>query len=157
MESLRQYILSVICVALICGILSGIVPDGSKKNVFRLLCGIILAFTVLRPLTRLKIEDLTEFLTFDTYEASEAAAAGKAQAEKAMADIIKSRCESYILDKAAELHAAIQVEIRVSSGQPPLPVEATIRGTASPYARRQIESIIEKDLGIPKEDLQWIG
>ena len=57
-------------------------------------------------------------------------------ARDSMADIIKEETEAYILDKAADLHANLRVEVAV--GEDNLPAAVTISGEASPYARRQI-------------------
>ena len=157
MEGLRQYILSVVAAALVCSLVSCVMPQGKARQLLRLLCGAVLTTVVLGPLMGIDNIPLSDFLEQWEVDAAYYTDQGEQMTQDALAESIKGQTEAYILDKAAELHAAIQVEIRVSAGQPPLPVEATIRGTASPYARRQIESIIEKDLGIPKEDLQWIG
>ena len=59
------------------------------------------------------------------------------------------------MDKAADLHANLRVEVAV--GEDNLPVAVTISGEASPYARRQIQAMIANDLGISKENQKWIG
>ena len=88
-------------------------------------------------------------------DAEDAAAMGENLARDSMADIIKEETEAYILDKAADLHANLHVEVTV--GEDNLPVAVTISGEASPYARRQIQAIIANDLGIAKENQKWIG
>ena len=83
------------------------------------------------------------------------AAMGENLARDSMADIIKEETEAYILDKAADLHANLRVEVAV--GEDNLPAAVTISGEASPYARRQIQAMIANDLGISKENQKWIG
>lgn len=80
---------------------------------------------------------------------------GENLARDSMADIIKEETEAYILDKAADLHANLHVEVTV--GEDSLPMAVTLSGEASPYARRQIQAIIANDLGISKENQKWIG
>ena len=80
---------------------------------------------------------------------------GENLARDSMADIIKEETEAYILDKAADLHANLRVEVAV--GEDNLPAAFTISGEASPYARRQIQAMIANDLGISKENQKWIG
>ena len=72
-----------------------------------------------------------------------------------LAQIISEQTEAYILDKAADLHANLHVEVTV--GEDNLPTAVTLSGEASPYARRQIQAIIANDLGISKENQKWIG
>ena len=88
-------------------------------------------------------------------DAEDAAAMGENLARDSMADIIKEETEAYILDKAADLHANLHVEVIV--GEDNLPTAVTLSGEASPYARRQIQAIIANDLGISKENQKWIG
>ena len=88
-------------------------------------------------------------------DAEDAAAMGENLARDSMADIIKEETEAYILDKAADLHANLRVEVAV--GEDNLPAAVTISGEASPYARRQIQAMIANDLGISKENQKWIG
>lgn len=88
-------------------------------------------------------------------DAEDAAAMGENLARDSMADIIKEETEAYILDKAADLHANLRVEVTI--GEDNLPAAVTISGEASPYARRQIQAMIANDLGISKENQKWIG
>ena len=88
-------------------------------------------------------------------DAEDAAAMGENLARDSMADIIKEETEAYILDKAADLHANLRVEVAV--GEDNLPAAVTISGEASPYARRQIQAMIANDLGISKENQKLIG
>ena len=88
-------------------------------------------------------------------DAKDAAAMGEKLARDSMADIIKEETEAYILDKAADLHVNLHVEVTV--GEDNLPTAVTLSGEASPYARRQIQAIIANDLGIAKENQKWIG
>ena len=155
MEALRQYVLSVVTAALVCGIATELFPNGRGKQVIKLLGGLFLAYAVLSPVSR---GDFSEILDFPySYEEEAAAAAGVGEnlARESMADIIKAETEAYILDKAADLRAEVTVEVTVNEEN--VPSKVTITGEASPYARRQLQDAIESDLGIPKENQQWTG
>lgn len=155
MDGLREYAISIVAAALICSILSGVVPKGTAKELVRLLCGLFLAITVLRPLGRVDCNVLEEY-PFDFAQDAEAAAAvGEKMAEDAMQEIIKAETEAYILDKATALNAELSVEITVSEDR--IPVCAELCGELSPYARTRLEAILETDLGITKENQVWSG
>ena len=141
MEALRQYVISVVAAAMLCGIVVRLFPNGSGKQVGKLICGLFLAYTVLSPISRVDFSKLPDFSLRCMDDAEDAAAMG----EK----------EAYILDKAADLHANLRVEVAV--GEDNLPAAVTISGEASPYARRQIQAMIANDLGISKENQKWIG
>ena len=141
MEALRQYVISVVAAAMLCGIVVRLFPNGSGKQVGKLICGLFLAYTVLSPISRVDFSKLPDFSLRYMDDAEDAAAMGENLARDSMADIIKEETEAYILDKAADN----------------LPAAFTISGEASPYARRKIQAMIANDLGISKENQKWIG
>ena len=151
MEALRQYVISVVAAAMLCGIVVRLFPNGSGKQVGKLICGLFLAYTVLSPISRVDFSKLPDFSLRCMDDAEDAAAMGENLARDSMADIIKEETEAYILDKAADLHAEVTV------GEDSLPTAVTLSGEASPYARRQIQAMIANDLGISKENQKWIG
>lgn len=157
MEGLRQYVISVVTAALACGIVSGLTPKGTAKELVRLLCGVFLAFTAIRPITGLDFNALAEFSFPYAREAEQAAAMGENMARQSLADIIKEESEAYILDKAAALNTDLTVEITVSDDDAPVPVAAVLCGEVSPYARQQLETILQSELGIAKENQLWTG
>lgn len=158
MEGVRQYVISVVAAAILCGILKSILPGkDAMAGILRLITGIFLAFTVIKPLTRIELGDLP-VLSFDYLtEAQIASADGEKIAADAMADIIKQQAEAYILDKAQSLNLQLTVTVTVSDGALPAPVGVRLSGTVSPYAKSCLARIIEEDLGIAKENQIWTG
>ena len=155
MEALRQYVISVVAATMLCGIVVRLFPNGSGKQMGKLICGLFLAYTVLSPISRVDFSKLPDFSLRCMDDAEDAAAMGENLARDSMADIIKEETEAYILDKAADLHANLRVAVTI--GEDNLPAAVTISGEASPYARRQIQAMIANDLGISKENQKWIG
>ena len=158
MAGIREYILSVSAAAIICGVV-GALSQGktTATQLIKLCSGIFLSLIVISPLADI---DLTNFadLTFSHISAAEEAASmGKNLAVDAMTDIIKKRCEAYILDKAKALGAKITVEITVSQDEIPVPQAVVIEGNVSPFAKSQLVSLLCDQLGIPKEDQKWVG
>ena len=80
---------------------------------------------------------------------------GENLARDSMAEIIKSETEAYILDTARSLQAEVTVEVSVNEEN--VPDSVTVSGAVSPYVRRQLQRIIESDLGIAKENQKWTG
>lgn len=157
MENLRQYVISVTAAALICGIVTGMVKKNAAGELIRMLCGLVLAFTVLYPISGLNIASFTFDLLPSVREGESMAAYGEKITRQSMADIIKSETEAYILDKAAALEVSLTAEVSLSEDDIPVPVGVTLSGSLSPYARSQLTNVIEKDLGIPKEKQLWTG
>lgn len=92
----------------------------------------VLAYTVLSPISRVDFSNLPDFSLRCMDDAEDAAAMGENLARDSMADIIKEETEAYILDKAADLHANLHVEVTV--GEDNLPTAVTLSREASPYA-----------------------
>lgn len=153
MEALRQYIISVVAAALICGIITGLFPKGAAREVMKLVCGLFLAYTVLRPMAGAELGNL-EDLPFSFSSQGEAAAAlGTQMAEESMAQFIKEETQAYILDKASKLGLTLEADVTLDEEN--IPVAVTLRGQVSPYDRSRLERMLTQDLAIAKENLQW--
>ena len=157
MEALRQYVVSVVAAAIICGIVTGFLSKGNAGQIIKLICGLFLAFTVIRPIAKIDITDLSNFSLSFSKEAAEAVALGENLSRESIAEIIKEETEAYILDKAAALNAAPEVEVTVSDEEPIIPIAARISGERSPYAKQQLQRVLEEELGISKENQLWTG
>lgn len=158
MDGLRQYIISITAAAILCGILTGFFgKKGTISAVVKLLSGLFLALTVIRPWIQLEINDLSDFLDSISVSSSDAVQAGKTSAEDALRERIKAKTEAYILDKATAWDAELTVEITLSEADPPVPCAVCLSGRVSPYAKVQLSKMLEEDLGIAKEDQTWTG
>ena len=56
---------------------------------------------------------------------------------------------------AEELETEIQAEVTL--GENCIPVSVTIAGSISPQNRSRLSQVIASELGIPKEQQEWIG
>lgn len=158
MEALREYFLSVTAAAVICGILTSLLgTKGTAGSMVKLICGLFLAFTVIRPIADIQIEDFALFTAEISDDAQAAVSMGEDFNRDSLAEIIKDETEAYILDKARILGAELQVDVTLSRDSQPVPVEVLISGDISPYGKTQLQEIIAEDLGIAKENQLWIG
>lgn len=155
MEGLRQYVISVTAAALLCAALTGMTRKSPAGELIRMLCGLVLTFTVLYPISRVKLAEMT--IAPPAWEGESMAAQGEKIARETLRDIIKSDTEAYILDKAAALDLSVRVKVSLSEDTVPVPVGVILSGAVSPYARSQLTNVIEKELGIPKENQLWTG
>ena len=157
MEHIREYLLSVTAAALVCGMIRSLAGEkGSIGGLVRLLCGIFLSLTVIRPLADIRLQEFSFFADEILDDARSAAEEGTDYAYSAMARHIKESCEAYILDKALLYDAHITAEVEIG-GETPVPVGCTIRGELSPYARQQLSRMLEDEIGIGEEDQHWIS
>ncbi len=157
MDEIRQYIISVTAAALLCGIITSLLnKKESNFTIIKLLSGLFLAYTVIAPLTKIKLTDIASYSDNISASAEHYVQSGADYAYSEAASIIKERSEAYILDKAASMGLDIEVEITLGSTDPPLPASAVIKGAVSPYAIEMLQVCFLDDLGIPKENLLWI-
>lgn len=156
MDSVRQYILSVVAAASICGFFSTLF---SNKNTFggivKLLTGLFLTITVISPIAKVNLRNYAMYFDDLTVEAEDAASYGSKMAEDSMRTIIKSQTEAYILDKANALGLNLSVEVILDDADSLTPCAITLNGVASPYAKARLQQYIVQDLGIPKESQEW--
>ncbi|MBO4938327.1 MAG: hypothetical protein J6C98_04925 [Oscillospiraceae bacterium] len=156
-EQLRTYVIGITAAGLIAGILLGIVRSkDTSGTLLRVVVGMFLTFTVIRPIVNLNIGDINSNLTSFSQEAGESAADGEILARDFYCSYIKSETQAYILDKAEDYGADLTVEICLDDSESAVPVGVQIRGSVSPYAKTALGRIMERDLGILKENQVWI-
>ena len=156
MEDLGRYVLSICLAAVAVGIFSSILdPKGGTTNLIRFVGGVFLIVTVLQPAKNLNIPDFSSIFQDYKTQAEAASRAGEEMAISAMGDIIIRDTQTYILDKAESLGLAAAVSVTVSSDPIPVPVSVRVDYSGSQTDARNLSAIIEKDLGIPKEQQLW--
>ena len=158
MDFVRQYLLSLMASAIICAIVKSVTNEKTfSGGMIRLIAGIIMTLTVLSPVMSLDIGDLPSLTAELTADAEAAAATGKEMADAEMKAIIIRQTQAYILDKAADYGAALVAEVIMPQDGSLKPLGVIISGSASPYAKAQLQKIIADDIQISKENQQWIS
>lgn len=155
MDGIRSYLLSVIAVAIICGLLPELLREGAARTLLKTACGLVLTVTVLKPLSNVSIsfsEDFPAFRDSAVFAADE----GENLAIEALTEVIKAKSEAYILDKAAQWGMDILVEVELDPEPPYAPVAVRISGEASPQARSEMEELLAGQFQIPKEAQSWM-
>ena len=156
MDGLRQYLLSVICAAMIGGIITHLARgNGTLRLVTKLLCSLFILYMAVKPLPMLDLTRITSVTSQYTAQANKAAALGAESSAKALRQSIKEQSQAYILDKAEALDADLQVEVELSDEEIPVPKTVAITGKISPYAREKLSAMIVDDLGIEMEYQRW--
>ena len=157
MEELGKYILSIVSAAVIVSICSSVTGERSALSGFiRITGGLFMAIVILTPISDWDWDG--EFPTLEMFEqeAEFALSNGTDLAREAESEIISAETCAYILDKAESMGADISVEVILNGGDLPVPDTVYLSGKIAPYARNRIESMIETDIGIPKERQIWL-
>ena len=153
---LSGYVLSILSAAIIVAIVSSFFDGKSGiSGVIKLVSGLFLTFVIISPLTKVDFSRVNVYLEEFILEGVEAASVGENLAREAEADIITSRVQAYILDKANSFGAELDVEVVLNQSN--IPESLKLIGNISPYAKTQMARIISDDLGISKEKQIWIG
>lgn len=156
MQSLRNYLLSLCAAALLCSLVRALAPKGRMQKICVLLCGVFLTMTALSGLAGWQLRDFAEELS-KMQMAAEAARTGvEVQNREALAAIIKSKTEAYILDKAQELGLDVSVDVTVEMKSAyPYPAFVQITGAFTPQQQEALTRYIEENLAIGKEQQVW--
>lgn len=158
MDWIREYLLRLICTALLCGIANGLLGKrGTLGTSVKLITGIMMVLTFASPWMNLQISDTSEFFGGISTDADSFITDGQKDAREALETIIKSKTEAYILDKAKSFGAELTVEVRLDGSELPVPCAVRVSGSISPYGKKQLCNIITNELGIALEDQTWTG
>ena len=111
--------------------------------------------TALKPLKDLQIPTLEDWTASWNAEAEAAVREGEERYASEYSAVIIKQLEAYILDKAAQLGLSVQVQLTLTADH--LPERVLLTGQATQQQKQAMESILESDLGIPKEKQQWNG
>lgn len=140
------------------GILQAITgKKGTHAALLQLIGGLFLTFTVIAPIADIDPDDILDIPWNFTEQGSAIATQGQIYSQNQLQQIIKERCEAYILDKALTLQAQLQVEVMLSQDDVPVPSSVRLQGSISPYAKMALQQWLEEDWAIPKEQQIWIG
>lgn len=157
MDSIRQYLLSIIAAAIICGVAVSLMHKKcTQASILKLLTGIFMAITIIAPLTKFDFTNLQDFTIGFSTDAQNAVAIGKEFADCHTREIITQQVEAYIQEKAKTLGADLTIDAELSGEDPPVPQSVTICGAVSPYAKSVLCRYIESNLAIPEENQTWI-
>ena len=157
MESFKAYIMSVCAAAIISACANALLKSKSNAKLIRLICCIFVMITVIKPIASVKFPDLEKIISARSYDSSDHISAGISQAAALQKEVILQRVEEYILDKAEQLECDLVVSVFLRDEAPYEPVGVKIQGEISPYAKSILSSSLYQDLGIAREDQQWIG
>ena len=155
LDGLCRYVICVVAAALLSGILTRLTQRCSSGEIVRMLCGIFTTIVLIQPMIGGKELILDSELQGLGKQAEAISEEGTAEAENLRKEFIKQRVEAYISNRAETIGAEIQAS--VSLGEDCVPVSVRITGKISPLNRSRLAQVIVSELGIPREQQEWIG
>ena len=154
MTTVKGYILSITAAAMVCAIVSRLTGKNGTGAIIKVLSGLFLTLTVLKPLVQLEINRLSVITESFSEQAEQAVAYGEFASKKMLDAIIAEELRAYILDKAKSFGSEPEVEIELTDG---IPSRIRLSGNISPYSKSQLSQWLCKELGIPLEAQIWTG
>ena len=155
MDSLREYVLRMVAASMLSGVLIRLTQNSGSKEIIRMLCGVFMIIVLIQPMIGKKNTLWESVLPEIDEQAEVIAAEGAASADNIRREFIKQRVQTYILSRAEAMETQIQASVTL--GEDCIPVSVTIAGRISPLNRSKLTQIIASELGIPKEQQEWIG
>lgn len=157
MSDIGSYIFTVAATALICGLVSGFFKNCGIYKLIRLICNLIVLLCVLSPLKKMDFNRIPD-LSFSVYPEKNGFIAEEIQKSSDwLAEVIKTKTETYIVDKAAEMGVTITAKVTLSNDSPPVPAAVEMIGSIAPYWKLRLEELIQEELNISKENQKWTG
>ena len=155
MGAVRGWLLGLTAAAILAAIAESMMPEGSVKQVGKLVCGLMLAATVLRPLGSVEMTDFPPLLEYDKQQTQLL----QEEADARMKTIIEGELSAYSMDKAAQLGIGCQIQIHCEPGGEGVfqPDSAEIFGELDEAARHQLTTLLCTDLGLQRADLHFRG
>ena len=150
----------ICALSILCGIAMSIMPEGGVKRVASVLCTAVLLTAVLSPLRNMDMDSYALMLTRYREQEAKLAADGEKIRNRLNRAVIESECETYIMDKAAEIGAALtaaKVEAQWSTDGVWVPYAAQLTPSLPPEQAAVLAEKIAADLGIPEERVAWGG
>lgn len=155
-DQIRQYILTLICMAIICGSVPKFFGDnGAQKKLLSFVAGMVMTIVAVSPFLGKNLQSYLWIREEFSLEAQDTIAIGQEQADSMLSDIIIKRIQSYILDKAASMGADLTAEVILDDSKPCVPSCVILSGAASPYVKRQLTETLGQQLAISEDNVVW--
>lgn len=158
MAGIRNYFITLIASCILIAAILSVLPSGPIQRTARLTGGILLLLAAIRPLPGIDWENVLQQIALPSELPVSVSIDLENENDSIARDIIKSSCEKYILDKAADrgipLHSADVTLDGADSA--PLPVAVTVFGAFTKQQRQAFSDEIRDALGIQTENQTWI-
>lgn len=152
-HAIGKYLLSIASSAMLLSLSQAMLPKGAVRQIAGFVGGLVVILAVLSPVVSIDPDELAQYLSAFSVDLE---ANGIADDGQILSDIIKQRCESYILDKAMELGAELEVSVGLyEDAHYPYPVSVVLRGQVTPEQKMRLTEIISLDMGVSPQQQEW--
>lgn len=149
--ALKQWLMEVIAVSILCASADSLMPQGGVKKVGQLVCGLVMLCVMVQPLAALGGTELTALLEAYSGAVHQTETQLEEQGAQTQKTVIEDHCAAYISDKAAQLGLLCRVEVECARHEDGiyLPVQARLWGAFTDVTQSRLTELLERELGIP--------
>lgn len=151
MGLLRIWLLGVAAAAVLAALAQSLMPPGPVKKVGGLVCGLVLLWAMLLPLTSGTVLVPAQLAQDYLERIEDQARELQNQVQVQRKAVIEAELEAYILDKAAQQGYSCHVRVECQEGDEGLFVPHRAWISAPEQAWPNLSRMLEEDLGIPTE------
>lgn len=157
-DMIRGWLLGIVGAAILSAIAMSLTPKGRVRDVTRLVCGIVMALSLIQPVLKLDFDAYS--LNLSEYRGAADSITDSIQEnnDRLSRLIIEEECAAYILDKAQVLGlTAVTASVTAKWGDEGCwyPYEAMLDIQGAQSDKDRLAAIIESELGIPRERQSW--
>lgn len=157
MSELRMWLFRIVVVSILCSVGEGLIPVGSMKRMGKLVCGLMMLWVMLSPLTKAG-DYWEEFSISYPMGMEEQVKELERQTEETRKTIIEEKYEAYIMDKAKKLGVECTAEVGCRLGEEGLylPEYARMTGRFSDVIQSRMTQLLEEELQLPVQRQEYI-
>lgn len=151
MAALKDWLMSLIAVSVLCAAADSLMPSGSVKQVGKLVCGLVLLCAMLRPVSALREISITQVLEGYTAQLHRQEEQLEQQTRQTRKTVIEEHFASYITDKAAQLGVVCKVEVDCVMQEDGLYLPESVRlwGDFTDVQQSRLSELIGVELDVP--------
>lgn len=155
METIREYLVSVVAVCMITVPAMVFIKKESLQRIVKLVGGVLILIVAIRPLLHLDMDVLSDRLEEFTQKYEFDSATVEETVQSKMAEYVAESSAKVIEEKAQELGGILQAKVTVSDGELPVPTHVKLTGTMSLQAIEQMKDFLQTAFQLPPEEQEW--
>jgi len=160
MDILSRWVVHIAGASVLAAIALAITPEGKTKNAVKFCCGIVILVSVLSIVQDFDYKNYSNFLSEYKNEVEIVSGEINEENERLSRLIIEEECESYILDKGAELGVEdLDVNLTMKWNTEgywyPSEAEVSCSRVLTEQEKTDVGFVIESDMGIPYKNIEW--
>jgi len=150
MELVRGWLLGITGAAILAAVADGLMPEGGVRQVGKLVCGLVLLFAVLAPLSGGNGFCLTQVLGYDEGQLEQDVQRLKEETNEQMKQIIQEELSAYSMDKVQQMGLDCQVRVLCEADEQGLllPREVQVHGLTRQEEKQLLVRELAQELGV---------